>query len=86
MRQKKSPIGEDLQLGAELMRVLEHAAEESERAGQKVITPMHVLTAIFNEKGTSAADIMKSHGITLPKLRARFVWSEHFGYIDPKTT
>lgn len=75
---KIRPDEEALPFGAECLRAIEHAEDESALAGQKLVLPIHGLSAILNERGTNAAQIMKKHGLTLNKLRARYVWSEKF--------
>jgi len=58
----------DLPLSHPARRVLAFAAEESQRAEQTFIGPIHLLAGLLREKGQEAA-VLERFGITLDRIR-----------------
>jgi len=59
----------EIPISAECKRILNKAAEESERLGTKDIAPEHILLGILHEHDCLAARLLHERGLTLDWLR-----------------
>jgi uncharacterized protein (TIGR02246 family) len=59
----------EVPLSAECMRILNMAAEEAERLGQKHVGTEHLLLGILREAGCFAARLLTERGLTLDWIR-----------------
>ena len=66
---EKTSTSVDLPLSNESKRVLAYAAEEAERFGHKHIGTNHLLLGLLREKGTFAAYLLNSRGLSLDRAR-----------------
>jgi UTP--glucose-1-phosphate uridylyltransferase len=78
---KKLPTTVDMPLSREAMRILEHAAEESNRLGHALIGTEHLLAGVLQERGTIASQLLQQHGATLEAVRAQLI---HHQPVQPK--
>lgn len=69
IREAKIVTSVDLPLSNQGKRVLAYAAEEAERMQDKHIGSEHLLLGLLREKGSLAADLLTSHGVTLEGAR-----------------
>lgn len=66
---EKTSTSVDLPLTNESKRVLAYAAEEAERFGHKHIGSEHLLLGLLREKGSFAAHLLNSQGLSLERAR-----------------
>ena len=66
---EKTPTSVDLPLSHESKRVLAYAAEEAERLKHKHIGSEHLFLGLLREKGSLAAQILTSRGLSLDRAR-----------------
>lgn len=66
---EKTSTSVDLPLSNESNRVLAYAAEEAERFGHKHVGSDHLLLGLLREKGTFAAYLLNSRGLSLDRAR-----------------
>lgn len=59
----------EVPLSAECMRILNYAAEEAERLGDKNVDTAHFLLGILREKNSFAAQVLRERGLALDWLR-----------------
>ena len=59
----------EVPLSAECRRILNHAAEEAERLGNKHVGTEHLLLGVLREDGSFAARLLTERGLTLAWLR-----------------
>jgi uncharacterized protein (TIGR02246 family) len=72
----------EVPLSSECKRILNYAAEESQRLGNRHIGTEHLLLAILREEGCRAADILKDHGVTLDDTREKIADPKLQGYSE----
>jgi ATP-dependent Clp protease ATP-binding subunit ClpC len=70
LREKTTSTSVDLPLSNESKRVLVYASEEAERFGDKHIGSEHLLLGLLSEKGSFAAYLINSRGLSLDRARA----------------
>src|ERR1700753_840802 len=63
------PTSVDLPLSNECKRVLAYAAEEAERLAHKHIGTEHLLLGLLREEQSSAAELLREHGVRLLTVR-----------------
>lgn len=66
---EKLPPGVDLPLSRESKRVLNYAAEESERVGHRTIGTEHLLLGLLREQHSYAAELLRDQGLHLHLVR-----------------
>jgi ATP-dependent Clp protease ATP-binding subunit ClpC len=66
---EKLPPGVDLPLSREAKRVLNYAAEESERVGHRTIGTEHLLLGLLREQHSYAAELLRDQGLHLHLVR-----------------
>ena len=76
---EKTSTSVDLPLSNESKGVLAHAAEEAERFGYKHIGSEHLLLGLLSEKGTFAAYLLNSRGLSLDRAREIVSKRQHTG-------
>ena len=69
----------DLPLSNECKRILEDAADESERLNHRHIGTEHLLLAMLRETRSLAAQILKKHGARLDQLRTQIATIPYAG-------
>jgi hypothetical protein len=68
-REAKIATSVDMPLSNQGKRALAYAAEEADRMQDRHIGPEHLLLGLLREKGSLAADLLASHGVTLERAR-----------------
>src|SRR5713101_961478 len=61
----------EVPLSGECKRILNMAAEEAERLGQRHVGPAHLLLGILREKGSLAAKLLTTRGLKLEGMRGQ---------------
>lgn len=57
-------------MSAAAKQVLVRAAEEADRLGHRLIAPIHLLIGLLQDEESLAAEILKSHGVTIAQVEA----------------
>jgi hypothetical protein len=66
---RRTPPMEDLRLSFASRHILELARQEAALSGAPGVTPRHLLAAILQKEDTLAARLLRTHGITIERLR-----------------
>jgi len=78
------PASEGLPASEAIGRILEYAAEEVDRMGQRSVTAGHLLLGVLRDDGSFAAGLLKSHGMTVDGLREHIAKPSAVPELEPE--